>query len=181
MLALLSLIGEVIAFSPSIPRNCTLPSKYREDCGYFGITKEECASRDCCWVPCTEGRGPWCFPPKDIRSARWECRYAGDDLEYDDGLVKLRAKWREYGVDVARLTLKDSGDKKENLLWEHFYQKRPEKVGTSVINVVHSKEKPSFTMKADEAFLFELQDLIWMHHFISFTLLSSPNSTVPSC
>jgi len=32
----------------------------RRDCGYVGITEQECASRACCWDPTSNGT-PWCF------------------------------------------------------------------------------------------------------------------------
>jgi hypothetical protein len=32
----------------------------RRDCGYVGITEQECASRACCWSPSNNG-SPWCF------------------------------------------------------------------------------------------------------------------------
>lgn len=183
---------KAVLFSPSITLNCTLPNRYRDDCGHFGIQKEECVGKGCCWVPCTEGRGPWCFHPRDIRSPHWTLEYVSTNnnahdngnfredggLEYEDGVVRVRATWREYANQVARLTIKDAADAQENLLWEEFYEKREEKMGSSVLGIEYSKERPSFKVMLEEERLFELDDLVWKPHFIAFQISLQPNSTV---
>lgn len=165
-------------FSPSISLNCTLPSRYREDCGHYGILKEECMRKGCCWVPCTEGRGPWCFYPKDIRSPRWSFDYIGNDLEYQDDYIRLRASWKEYGVDVARLIVKDGGDAKENLLWGEFYEEKEEKTGSSIMKIDFIKERPCFKVKTEDRELFQVDDLIWKAHFITLQITLPSNSSV---
>ena len=37
-----------------------VPDGARTDCGYVGITEDECASRACCWSPTNNGT-PWCY------------------------------------------------------------------------------------------------------------------------
>ncbi|KAF9157282.1 hypothetical protein DFQ26_008903 [Actinomortierella ambigua] len=54
----------------------------RQDCGYLGVTQDECAQRQCCWSP-AEGV-PWCFHKKDVEYvcpadivSRRDCGYLG--------------------------------------------------------------------------------------------------------
>ncbi|KAF9342678.1 hypothetical protein BGX26_007051, partial [Mortierella sp. AD094] len=35
----------------------------RQDCGYIGISKDECTQRQCCWSP-SMMPVPWCFQKK---------------------------------------------------------------------------------------------------------------------
>lgn len=55
--------SDLQASSSSSSSNVTNPfcdnSGPRNDCGYVGITEQECASRACCWNP-VDGK-PWCF------------------------------------------------------------------------------------------------------------------------
>ena len=42
--------------------SCRVPRLERKECGYFGIEKNECEQRGCCWL--TDDIGsvvPWCF------------------------------------------------------------------------------------------------------------------------
>ncbi|CAG8606975.1 13228_t:CDS:2 [Funneliformis caledonium] len=59
-------------------------SDARYDCGYFGINKEQCESRFCCWRPSEDAEDKWCFYKKgdpyscDIDPAtRVDCGYRG--------------------------------------------------------------------------------------------------------
>eukprot|EP00971_Amphidinium_carterae_P286758 5693338-Amphidinium_carterae.1 len=41
---------------------CNVDDKMRQDCGYYGINKDSCESRGCCWRPSqVNGPYPWCF------------------------------------------------------------------------------------------------------------------------
>ena len=45
---------------------CQESESQKKDCGYVGITQQECQSKGCCWQP--EGQGsttPWCYYPVD--------------------------------------------------------------------------------------------------------------------
>ena len=48
---------------------CPVAPSEREECGYFGITKEECLDKPCCWDD-TVPDAKWCFkkPGKYIKS-----------------------------------------------------------------------------------------------------------------
>ena len=41
---------------------CTVPAKDRVDCGYPGVTKEQCNNRGCCFDNSIRNV-PWCFKP----------------------------------------------------------------------------------------------------------------------
>ena len=43
---------------------CAIPYEEKEDCGHYGIEKEECLERGCCWVPSKRPNDPWCFSAK---------------------------------------------------------------------------------------------------------------------
>ena len=43
-------------------KSCALDRNLRKECGYKGITKEICESRDCCYkIDDYESKVPWCF------------------------------------------------------------------------------------------------------------------------
>ena len=43
-------------------KSCALDRNLREECGYKGIEKAECESRDCCYkIDDYESKVPWCF------------------------------------------------------------------------------------------------------------------------
>nr|XP_020041444.1 trefoil factor 1 [Castor canadensis] len=46
---------------------CTMTLRERVNCGYSGITAEECTSRGCCFNDRTMGY-PWCFHPLAIEN-----------------------------------------------------------------------------------------------------------------
>ncbi|RHZ75901.1 hypothetical protein Glove_208g170 [Diversispora epigaea] len=59
-------------------------SNSSNDCGYFGITKEQCEYRGCCWRPSTDPKAKWCFYKKGKESTcsvdpatRVDCGYLG--------------------------------------------------------------------------------------------------------
>ncbi|CAH3030606.1 unnamed protein product [Porites evermanni] len=59
----------------------TAPSE-RKDCGYVGITKEDCLGKGCCYDNSVDdGKTPWCFYPPDETAAT--CY-----LPYTSGLCK---------------------------------------------------------------------------------------------
>ena len=39
---------------------CPVAPSARQECGNYGITKEECLNKSCCWDPTVEG-AKWCF------------------------------------------------------------------------------------------------------------------------
>ena len=43
---------------------CSIPYEEKEDCGHYGIKKEECLEQGCCWVPSKRPNDPWCFSAK---------------------------------------------------------------------------------------------------------------------
>ncbi|KAF0451682.1 glycoside hydrolase family 31 protein [Gigaspora margarita] len=82
---------------------CSLsdPSK---DCGYFGITKEQCEARFCCWKPSNDS---WCFYKKGPEykcnvdpSTRVDCGYFG--IQQDECENRLNCCWdpREDAIGV---------------------------------------------------------------------------------
>ncbi|GBB95116.1 hypothetical protein RclHR1_02480015 [Rhizophagus clarus] len=68
-------------------------SNVKYDCGYFGITKEQCEERFCCWRPSENPEDNWCFYKKgnsytcDIDPAtRVDCGYMG--IQKDECISK---------------------------------------------------------------------------------------------
>ena len=48
--------------TPYSSKSCALDRNLREECGYKGIEKAECESRDCCYkIDDYESKVPWCF------------------------------------------------------------------------------------------------------------------------
>ena len=40
----------------------------RVDCGYAGITREECLGYGCCWHTAGDNGSPWCYEPAGNRA-----------------------------------------------------------------------------------------------------------------
>lgn len=51
------LLLQVLSISSS------LPVQLRSDCGYIGITEDQCSSKGCDWLPSEDAKIPWCFRP----------------------------------------------------------------------------------------------------------------------
>jgi hypothetical protein len=75
-------------------------SDTKYDCGYFGITKEQCEARFCCWRP---SENNWCFYKKgdpyscNIDPAtRVDCGYFG--IQEDECVHKLNCCWNPTDV-----------------------------------------------------------------------------------
>ena len=88
--------------------SCAQHDQLKEDCGFYGITQEQCEERDCCYgQPSIDGK-PWCFKGIDDiptyytlsskkscgidRESRKECGYLGikkDECESRDCCYKI--------------------------------------------------------------------------------------------
>ena len=55
-------IDDVPTYLTNSKKFCSLDRELRKECGYKGIDKKECESRDCCWkIDDYESTVPWCF------------------------------------------------------------------------------------------------------------------------
>jgi len=45
-------------------KSCEVDANSRQDCGYIGITQNECVSSGCCWAESSINGVPWCFYSK---------------------------------------------------------------------------------------------------------------------
>lgn len=71
---------------------CPVAPSERKECGYYGITKEECLAKSCCWDP-TVPNTKWCFKqPGEYR------RKKGFPLDVD--------KCRFYSYTRKQITIK---------------------------------------------------------------------------
>ncbi len=57
----------------SVGEVCSVQEDQREDCGSYGIGRDDCLALDCCWQPGV-GRVPWCYKGKNQSQA--EGRYS---------------------------------------------------------------------------------------------------------
>ena len=49
-------------YTLSSSKSCAIDRVLREECGYYGINKEECEENGCCWkVDDDDSVVPWCF------------------------------------------------------------------------------------------------------------------------
>ncbi|KAI8910165.1 Six-hairpin glycosidase-like protein [Gorgonomyces haynaldii] len=50
---------------PSCPIPGQIKDSSKRDCGFAGITVEQCVDKGCCWTPILRGKGnvPWCYYP----------------------------------------------------------------------------------------------------------------------
>ena len=64
-------------------KSCALDRDLREECGYKGIEKAECESRDCCYkIDDYESIVPWCFKGvKDTKTVTIEEKVSYDGTE----------------------------------------------------------------------------------------------------
>ncbi|CAG8596714.1 11824_t:CDS:10, partial [Scutellospora calospora] len=78
-----------------------------KDCGYFGITKEQCEARFCCWKPLNDSNANWCTFKKGPEytcnvdpSTRVDCGYLG--IQKDECENRLNCCWdpREDAIGV---------------------------------------------------------------------------------
>lgn len=103
---------------------CELPRQLgiKTDCGYYGITAEECYKRNCCWEPVKQHHGsqiPWCFRKSENLNNHYvvESIESGnnDNINYDGDTnvcltIKLTLqnkilKSGVYGFDIPNLNV----------------------------------------------------------------------------
>ena len=101
--------GALVGLLPSAgtaPSNCTqVPLEQKVDCGFSGITEEECRARNCCFVPINTS-GPYCFtthPAASTPSVRQPYFYPafgemGDNLPSPLNITV--GAWNYIGVTV---------------------------------------------------------------------------------
>lgn len=65
---------------------CEVDARERVNCGYPGVTAEECKKRDCCFVDHPPGY-PWCFHPENRNKT------TGREKEDDSGGTAGAARW----------------------------------------------------------------------------------------
>ncbi|XP_037380376.1 trefoil factor 1-like [Talpa occidentalis] len=51
---------------------CEMEPKERENCGYPGVTPQDCADRGCCFDNSVRGF-PWCFHPRALGPDEEDC------------------------------------------------------------------------------------------------------------
>eukprot|EP00833_Pecoramyces_ruminatium_P013762 jgi/Orpsp1_1/1187794/evm.model.d7180000060246.1 len=49
-------------------KSCEVDESSRTDCGYYGINKNQCIERGCCWSESSTAGVPWCFNAKSSSS-----------------------------------------------------------------------------------------------------------------
>jgi hypothetical protein len=174
------LIGVINGILPAIDLNCTLPIKNRIDCGYFGITKGECMRRGCCWAPCTEGRGPWCFQRKDLRETGWETEFTGSNqAKYQsDSDTLIEIKFSGNGAKIGRITIDRDNEAKGSLLFGDFYRWKVSNQKPSNIGVKLDKSRPKFSAERVSETLFTFDNLIWEDNFIVFEVQFAKSAKV---
>lgn len=45
----------------------------RIECGWYGIRKEQCLAKQCCWQPSNENGAPWCYQQRRVPVYEGEC------------------------------------------------------------------------------------------------------------
>ncbi len=49
---------------------CNIDDREKADCAYYGIDKDECEERGCCWQQSNTHNIPWCYEPMAGRVIR---------------------------------------------------------------------------------------------------------------
>ena len=162
-------VGAVYGILPEIDLNCTLPIKDRIECGYYGMSKEECLIKGCCWVPCTEERGPWCFHRKDLRESGWSAKFLDfDHIKYQSSNGTLiEIKYSCNGADIGRIIMERDNKSEESLLFKDFYNWKASNENSSNIKVIFNKTGPEFSVEREDTMFF-FDNLIWENNFLVF-------------
>ena len=56
--------GTPWCYHSNVLPKCKVKDADKKDCGYYGIKKDECESKGCCWHPFPDPnpkRKPWCY------------------------------------------------------------------------------------------------------------------------
>ena len=50
------------SFTEMMPQECAVSLEDRVECGFFGIERDQCLKKLCCWQPYgVDSEEPWCF------------------------------------------------------------------------------------------------------------------------
>ena len=58
---LLAVLAAALLATAHAGGSCDLPTLNRVDCGWIGITQDQCLERGCCWSPSATLGIPWCY------------------------------------------------------------------------------------------------------------------------
>lgn len=101
-LATLVLAGLVAGALCNRANTCN-QGRYIADCGFTGITQQQCAAKGCCWAPSSASGVPWCFYPngyfdgyKVVSSQTTESGMVLD-------LALSGGDWSAFGASVSQL------------------------------------------------------------------------------
>jgi len=103
------LLVSLLLVSVAFGQSCNINNSQKIDCGYSGITEQQCNSKGCCWVPAGQGSStPWCFygsnyttnvplPPPPPAGAP----FSNDELNTMFGFYRLNLDIQGMGGVVA--------------------------------------------------------------------------------
>ncbi|KJE94142.1 lysosomal alpha-glucosidase [Capsaspora owczarzaki ATCC 30864] len=108
-LSALLVLGLVLAVSAAPQCN---PGGVRNDCGYVGITQQQCEAKGCCWSPLDNN--PWCFNSNPPQSNYVVKSIAQTSVGYDITLTLVSAP-ATFGPDVVNPKVSVSYDTADQL------------------------------------------------------------------
>jgi len=111
---------------------CSVGDSAKKDCGYVGITEEECLSKSCCWNPSDNSEVPWCYRMGTDMQTTYKLAdleetstgmkgkltlNSGGTTTFGEDIETLEFNLLFEGEDYVRFKIKDAG----NVRWEVPY------------------------------------------------------------
>lgn len=149
--------------SDATASTCSVSSSQKKDCGYIGVTEDDCVKKNCCWqsvANSTDGDIPWCYYPSEAVKGSYKLTdmkltddgYSGtlqmSSTDDTDSISTLALTVLFENEDIAHVKITDANSKR----WE---------VPTSIIprDSLDSRESETNNYKftySEDPFSFEI-------------------------
>ena len=87
-------------------QSCAVNDSKKTDCGFMGVTEDQCLTKGCCWYPLSEGSStPWCYASEGVGGYTLS-NFKETILGYEGSLsLSSQSSITAYGDDIKELKL----------------------------------------------------------------------------
>eukprot|EP00736_Rhodelphis_marinus_P012252 Rmarinus@m.4210 len=133
---------------------CDVDESSRIDCGYVGISEEQCTSRGCCWQESFAAGVPWCFQQEGYECDHWDSPYGDFFLSWYSGkLIEHGSKILSIANTLAEPFAVHTAAKIAGIHWWYLTNSHGPELTAGYYNTVHRDGYADFAtmFKAENA------------------------------
>lgn len=128
----------------------------RSDCGYVGITQNECIMKQCCWQPTTD-QSAFCTYPVQIEYSNYYYPYYNDIEPFSDNEIDIFFNYFLKNIDIDRTGAITASPDLNTPGGSYFYHWARD--GALTMNTLQSFTNNTFSIKYAKDYLLWLQNI----------------------